>query len=82
MRTVLLPFYDDEVSRHAFALATQLVRSVDGYVEGLFVLRRPQILGYHRRHELAVETNFFNGDKILIVNDFQMFVGGKVEARI
>jgi nucleotide-binding universal stress UspA family protein len=44
MRTVLLPFYDDEVSRHAFALATQLVRSVDGYVEGLFVLRRPQIL--------------------------------------
>lgn len=44
MKTILLPFYDDEVSQHAFALSTQLVRRMNGYVEGLFVMRRPQIL--------------------------------------
>lgn len=44
MRTILLPFYDDDVSQHAFALAAQHVRRTNGYLEGLFVLRRPQIL--------------------------------------
>ena len=44
MRTILLPFYDDDVSQHAFKFATQLVRKTEGYMEGLFVLRRPQIL--------------------------------------
>jgi nucleotide-binding universal stress UspA family protein len=44
LRTVLLPFYDDDVSQHAFGLATQLVRQTNGYLEGLFVMRRPEIL--------------------------------------
>ena len=44
MKTILLPFYDDDISQHAFAFATQLVRKTNGYLEGLFVLRRPQIL--------------------------------------
>ena len=44
MRTILLPFYDDDVSQHALELATRCARQADGYVEGLFVLRRPQIL--------------------------------------
>ena len=44
MKNILLPFYDDAVSRHAFAVAAQLARKTNGYVEGLFVLRRPQVL--------------------------------------
>jgi nucleotide-binding universal stress UspA family protein len=44
MSTILLPFYDDDVSQHAFELAAQLVRETNGYLEGLFVMRRPQIL--------------------------------------
>jgi nucleotide-binding universal stress UspA family protein len=44
MKTILLPFYDDDVSRRAFELAAQIVKPVGGHVEGLFVLRRPQIL--------------------------------------
>src|SRR4051794_18933650 len=44
MKTILLPFYDDDVSRRAFELAARIARPVGGYVEGLFVLRRPQIL--------------------------------------
>ena len=41
-------------------------------------LRRAQVLGRHRRHQLAVETNFVDGDKVLIVDDFQMLMGGRV----
>jgi nucleotide-binding universal stress UspA family protein len=41
---ILLPFYDDDVAQYAFELAAQLVRERNGYVEGLFVMRRPQIL--------------------------------------
>ncbi|MGZ5089609.1 MAG: universal stress protein [Burkholderiales bacterium] len=44
MKTVLLPFYDDDVAQHAFELATKLVRQSNGYLEGLFVMRRPEIL--------------------------------------
>lgn len=44
MKTILLPFYDDPVSRHAFELSTRIVRPLNGYVEGLFVLRRPPII--------------------------------------
>ena len=44
MKTILLPFYDDDVSRRAFELATRIIQPVGGYVEGLFVLRRPQIV--------------------------------------
>ena len=48
MKNILLPFYDDDVSRRAFELATHIVRPVNGYVEGLFVLRRPQIVAWIR----------------------------------
>jgi nucleotide-binding universal stress UspA family protein len=44
MKTVLLPFYDDAVARSAFEAAARLVRRTNGYIEGLFVMRRPQIL--------------------------------------
>jgi nucleotide-binding universal stress UspA family protein len=44
MKTILLPFYDDAVSRTAFEAASRLARRTNGYVEGLFVMRRPQIL--------------------------------------
>jgi nucleotide-binding universal stress UspA family protein len=44
MKTILLPFYDDDVSGHAFELAARIVHPVGGHIEGLFVLRRPQIL--------------------------------------
>jgi nucleotide-binding universal stress UspA family protein len=44
MKTILLPFHDDDVSQRAFELCTRLVRDVEGYIEGLFILRRPQIL--------------------------------------
>lgn len=44
MNTILLPFYDDSVARHAFDAASRIARHTKGYVEGLFVLRRPKIL--------------------------------------
>jgi len=44
MKTILLPFYDDEASQRAFELCARLIQPVGGYVEGLFILRRPQIL--------------------------------------
>jgi hypothetical protein len=44
MKTILLPFYDDAVARSACDAAARLAKRTDGYVEGLFVLRRPQIL--------------------------------------
>ncbi|HEX2825026.1 MAG TPA: universal stress protein [Burkholderiales bacterium] len=44
MKTILLPFYDDPVAQHAFDAAARFVRRTNGYIEGLFVLRRPQIL--------------------------------------
>lgn len=43
MKTVLLPFYDDEVSANTFALTMRIVRPMGAYLEGLFVLRRPPI---------------------------------------
>lgn len=44
MKTILLPFYDDDVSQQAFEVATRIARPVNGYVEGLFVLRRPPLI--------------------------------------
>lgn len=44
MKTILLPFFDDEVSQHAFELSAQIIRPVNGHLEGLFVLRRPPIV--------------------------------------
>lgn len=44
MKTILLPFFDDDVSQQAFELSTRIVRPESGYVEGLFVLRRPPLI--------------------------------------
>ena len=44
MKTILLPFHDDEVSRRAFGVAARLAARTGGYVEGLFVMRRPQMI--------------------------------------
>lgn len=44
MRTLLLPFYDDDVSQQAFEVAMRIARPLNGYVEGLFVLRRPPLI--------------------------------------
>jgi nucleotide-binding universal stress UspA family protein len=44
MTTVLLPFCEDDVSQHAFDLVSPLIRQTNGYLEGLFVLRRPEIM--------------------------------------
>ena len=44
MKTILLPFYDDDFSQHGFELSTRIVRPMNGYLEGLVVLRRPPIV--------------------------------------
>jgi nucleotide-binding universal stress UspA family protein len=44
MTTILLPFCEDDVSQHAFDVITPLIRRSNGYLEGLFVLRRPEIM--------------------------------------
>ncbi len=44
MKTILLPFHDDDVSQRAFDLSASIVRPMNGYVEGLFVLRRPPLI--------------------------------------
>jgi len=43
MKTLLLPFYDDDQAAGALDTAHVLARQNDAYVEGLFVLRPPQI---------------------------------------
>lgn len=55
MKTILLPFCDDEVSQNAFELATRLARAHDGYVEGLFLGPMPTMIdvdteGLNRSH--------------------------------
>lgn len=44
MKTLLLPFYDDDAAQCAFEVSTQIVRQVNGYIEGLFVMRPPQMI--------------------------------------
>lgn len=44
MKTLVLPFYDDDAAQCAFEVSTQLVRQTNGYLEGLFVMRPPQII--------------------------------------
>jgi nucleotide-binding universal stress UspA family protein len=44
MKTLLLPYFDDDVSQRAFELSAQIMRPVNGYVEGLFVARRPPLV--------------------------------------
>jgi len=44
MKTILLPFFDDDVSQHAFELSMRIVRPMNGYLEGLFPLRREPVI--------------------------------------
>jgi nucleotide-binding universal stress UspA family protein len=44
MKTILLPFYDDEVAVSALDQACLVARRFGSYVEGLFVMRPPQII--------------------------------------
>ena len=59
MKTILLPFYDDDVSQRAFELSARIVRPLNGYIEGLFVLRRPPIVD----GDLLSESHFAQFDE-------------------
>ena len=44
MKTVLVPFYDDDAAQAALDTALTMAASFGSYVEGLFVMRPPQII--------------------------------------
>ena len=44
MKTILLPFYDDDAAEAALDVSRQLAGRFGSYVEGLFVMRPPQII--------------------------------------
>ena len=44
MKTILLPFYDDDAAEAALDVSRQLAMRFGSYVEGLFVMRPPQII--------------------------------------
>ena len=44
MKTILLPFYDDDAAEAALDASAQLAARFGSYVEGLFVMRPPQII--------------------------------------
>ena len=44
MKTILLPFYDDDAAEAALDVGAQLAARFGGYIEGLFVMRPPQII--------------------------------------
>jgi nucleotide-binding universal stress UspA family protein len=44
MKTILLPFYDDSVAESALDQACLVARRFGGHIEGLFVMRPPQII--------------------------------------
>ena len=44
MKTILLPFYDDDAAEAALDVSRQLAVRYGSYVEGLFVMRPPQII--------------------------------------
>jgi nucleotide-binding universal stress UspA family protein len=44
MKTILLPFYDDDAAEAALDVSRQLAERFGSYVEGLFVMRPPQII--------------------------------------
>ena len=44
MKTILLPFYDDPVAESALDQACIVARRFGGHIEGLFVMRPPQII--------------------------------------
>lgn len=43
MKTILVPFYDDDIAHSALKAACLVADRFDSYVEGLFVMRPPQI---------------------------------------
>ena len=45
-------------------------------------LRRAQILGHDHRNQIAVEADFIDGDKVLIVGEFEMLMGRQFEPRV
>jgi nucleotide-binding universal stress UspA family protein len=61
MRTILLPFYDDDASQHAFAAASKVARAANGCIEGLFVLRRPQL--FDSDSEVVADSYFTQLDE-------------------
>ena len=44
MKTILLPFYDDDAAEAALDVSRKLAGRFGSYVEGLFVMRPPQII--------------------------------------
>jgi len=44
MKTLLVPFYDDDAAQAALDTALTIASGFGGYVEGLFVMRPPQII--------------------------------------
>ena len=44
MKTILLPFYDDDAAEAALDVSGQLAARFGSYIEGLFVMRPPQII--------------------------------------
>ena len=44
MKTILLPFYDDDAAEAALDVSRQVAARFGSYVEGLFVMRPPQII--------------------------------------
>ena len=44
MKTILLPFYNDDAAECALDVGTQLAARFGSYIEGLFVMRPPQII--------------------------------------
>ena len=44
MKTILLPFYDDDAAEAALDVSAQLAERFGSYIEGLFVMRPPQII--------------------------------------
>ena len=44
MKTILLPFYDDDAAEAALDVGAQFATRFGSYIEGLFVMRPPQII--------------------------------------
>ena len=44
MKTILLPFHDDEAAENALHQCCLIARRFDAHIEGLFVMRPPQII--------------------------------------
>ena len=44
MKTILLPFYDDDAAEAALDVSRQLAAGFGSFIEGLFVMRPPQII--------------------------------------